>query len=259
MARLRFSFRELLPVVREIARADPRAVLVGGQVVGGWGEYFEPRHGPGLVDVASKDVDLIGDRETVRACAERLGGRPQFPSLDNVVAAQLGIIKTNAPDGSPLRIDVLGNLFGLDAKEIRTTAISIELESEDSLRLRLLHPVLCLESRVHNVAGLPGQYDTPHGHAQLAVAIRCARAYQEELLDGTLVVPDPVRTVLKLNERIAKFATRDPHARALLRDHGVDVASAMYFDERLPRSFLEVRLPQLQALLRARALWKDGR
>ncbi len=60
---------------------------------------------------------------------------------------------------------------------------------------------------------------------------------------------DPLRTVMKLNERLFRFATRDRDAKELYRTRGLDPANVLLEDERLPRPFRSTRLPQMRAAL----------
>jgi hypothetical protein len=74
--------------------------------------------------------------------------------------------------------------------------------------------MLSMESRVHNVVGLPGYCDTEPGRKQLRASILCARECMLDVLDGRIDVEDPPRTALKLNERIFRFCMRDHHAKS---------------------------------------------
>src|SRR5579859_6895211 len=46
----------------------------------------------------------------------------------------------------------------------------------------LMPPVLCMESRVHNVVGLSSEYDTEQGRKQLRVSILFAREFLLDVL-----------------------------------------------------------------------------
>ncbi len=64
-----------------------------------------------------------------------------------------------------------------------------------------MHPVLCMESRAHNVAGLPGSYDTEQGREAAPVSILFAHEFLPWTSSKAGSTPrDPARTVLKLNE-----------------------------------------------------------
>jgi hypothetical protein len=124
--------------------------------------------------------------------------------------------------------------------------------SPSGVSFYVMHPVLCMESRVHNVVGLPDAYDNEHGRRQLRASILIAREFVRDLLDERIDAEDAVRATIKLNERIFRFCTRDRHAKELFRSSGVDPAVAIHDDPRLPAAFRERRLPQMREQLAAR-------
>jgi hypothetical protein len=141
----------------------------------------------------------------------------------------------------------------LDSTEVHDTALAVEIVDDagatTGVSFYVMHPVLSMESRVHNVVGLPGTYDTEQGRKELRVSIPCAREYMLDVLDGRFDAEEPSRTVLKLNERIFRFCMRDHHARELYRGSRVDRAAAIVDDARLPAAFREKRLPQMREQL----------
>jgi hypothetical protein len=68
---------------------------------------------------------------------------------------------------------------------------------------------------------------------QLRASILCARAFSQLLLDERGEVA--VRDVLKLNERIFRFAQEDPCSK-LASDRGIEAFNAVPDDEPLPES-----------------------
>ena len=152
-------------------------------------------------------------------------------------------------------LDIVSAPFGLDASEVHATALAVEILDDAGVstgaRFFVMHPVLCMESRVHNVVGLPAAYDAEHGRKQLRASILFAHEFLRDVLDGAMDAENPLRAVLKLNERIFRFSMHG-HAKELYRVSGVDTAAAIVADDRLPAAFRETRLPQMRALLVAR-------
>jgi hypothetical protein len=134
----------------------------------------------------------------------------------------------------------------------RSPSTSPAAGASAGVRFYVMHPVLCMESRVHNVVGLAGSYDTEQGRKQLRVSILFAHEFLLDVLDGRIDAEDPSRTVLKLNERIFRFCMRDDHAKELYREKGIDPAAAVLGDVRLPPAFREKRLPQMRDQLATR-------
>jgi hypothetical protein len=181
-------------------------VLVGGQPVNFWASFYEGRV-PALAREApftSKDIDFCGDQRSVRVCAERLGGMPRVATFDDTTPNSGTVIFVDAA-GVTRTLDIVSAPFGLDSAQVHDTAVPVELPDDagatTGVRFYLMHPVLCMESRVHNVIGLPAFYDTEQGRKQLRVSILFACEFLLDVLDGRIDAEDPARTVLKLNER----------------------------------------------------------
>ena len=155
--------------------------------------------------------------------------QPRLHYGRSVIAAQVTYVDGAGHDRD---IQFLRRMCGMKVEEVIAT--SIPLRSG----LRVMHPVLCLESRIHNIVELPQDYDTEPGRQQARVAILTAREF---LLDALTV--GEVDTVLGANQRIFRLA-RD-HARRLA---GVGVApfSAVVSDPRLPLAFNEREYPRMR-------------
>ncbi len=255
---IELSYLDIRPVLTKVADLQRELVLVGGQAVNFWAAYYAPRV-PELAEEApftSKDIDFCGDQHAVRTCAERLGGKARVATFDDATPNS-GTVVFVDDEGVARTLDVVSAPFGLDGEEVRTTALPVEVLDDAGQNVGatfyVMHPVLSMESRVHNVVGLAAQYDTERGRKQLRASILCAREFLRDVLDGEMDATDPARTVIKLNERVLRFATRDRHARELFRSRGLDPADALVNDARLPESFRWKRWPQMLAQLAARA------
>jgi hypothetical protein len=251
------SYVDVRPILAKISDLGREFVLVGGQAVNFWASFYQGRV-PALAREApftSKDIDFCGDQRSVRVCAERLGGTPRVATFDDATPNSGTVVFVDAA-GVTRTLDVVSAPFGLDSAEVHGTAVPVELPDEagasTGVRFYVMHPVLCVEGRVHNVAGLPGAYDTEQGRKQLRASILFAREFLLDILDGRIDAEDPARTVLKLNERVFRFCMRDHHAKELYRAKGVDPADAIIDDARLPTAFRDKRLPQIKEQLSAR-------
>ena len=257
------GYADVRPILAKVADLGRDLVLVGGQAVNFWASVYEARVSTLAREApfTSKDIDFCGDQRSVRICAERLDGTARVATFDDATPNSGTVVFV---DGSGVRrtLDVVSAPFGLESAEVHSTALPVEiLDDEGSstgVRFYVMHPVLCMESRVHNVVGLPADYDTERGRSQLRASILCAHAFLADLLDGRIDVEDPVRVVLKLNERIYRFCTLDRHAKELYARGGADPADALLEDARLPAPFREKRLPQIREQLAARARSLSG-
>jgi hypothetical protein len=230
----RLTFAEVAPVLGVIASGPEELVLVGGQAVNFWAEFYAPRV-PELraeAPFTSGDIDLVG-REASQAApriARALGGSLRKPTIYERTAT-LAVVAYRDGAGDERLIDFMQRLWRLDAADIERT--SLEMRP----RLRVMHPVLCLESRVHNCLDF-AEYQTPEGYSQARAATICAREFLRDALDT-----GEIRAVLRLNERIYNVA----HERAKgCAKHGLRPFDAVLVDPRLPEEFLTLRYPGMR-------------
>ncbi len=250
----------VLALMARLDEVAERVVLVGGQAVNVWAEhYLALGRVPELVadaPFASKDVDFCASREAVRAFAARLPhGRAKFASLDDATP-NVGVVMFVDDAGHERLIDFLSAPFGMNAAQIERESILMDVldaaGEPTGRKFRVMHPIACLESRVHNVVGLAEMYDTPHGRKQLRAAVACAHEALKDLLDAPEAEGfDPVRAVLDLNERIFDLCLRDHHGRLVHQRTGIDPFGAVLIDDRLGERFVTLRYPQVRDRLTA--------
>ena len=246
------SYADVKPVLERLGDLTEEIVLVGGQAVSFWADFYAAQV-PALarlVPLTTTDIDFVGDRRAVSVCAERLDGTAKLPDFDDHTP-NTGMVKFIDAAGDEQNIDFVDQPHGLTEREVHRTAVPVRILDDrgrpTSVTFRVMQPVLVMESRVHNTMGLPG-YGSAHSLRQLRVSVTCAREYLRGLLDA-----GEVRAVLKLSERIFTFCLRDRHGREVDAKHGVDPFDAVVADDdRLPPRFRETRYPQMQRDLAAR-------
>jgi hypothetical protein len=232
----------ILARLEEVVR-DRRVVLVGGQAVAIWASKLESRIADALVDtVASRDIDLLGNSSDLRQSAELLDARVRVAKWEDRTPLT-GVAIFLDSEGHERRLDVMASVYGMNAEDIRQTAIEAELviDEDRQVNVWIMHPERCMESRVHNSVLTNKQTDL--AWRQLRASILCARAFSQLLLDERGEAG--VRDVLKLNERIFRFAQENRCAK-LATERGIEAFDAVLDDERLPEKFTTVRLPQMQ-------------
>lgn len=237
-------------VLQQLGDLTSRIVLVGGQALAFWAARYTDRfQSPGPVN--SKDIDFCGQIEAVSIAAARLGGTFQVPE-PFAETPNTGLVHFVGPGGYRRRMDFLGDPFGLNYKDVVEWAVGVEVPTSGGLiNFQVMHPVHCLESRISNVGGLPG-YQTRLALDQARASVLCAREYLRDRLGAGDA--RAARAVLRLNERIYRFAWGNMNAHKVLRDHGIDAFDAVLVDDELPRRFLELRYPDMQRRLG----WKRG-
>lgn len=213
-----------------------------------WIGQLEDRLGDKLttVPVVSRDIDFLGNTSDLQRAGNLLGGQVQVAGWQRRTPLA-GAAMFLDSDGHKRRLDFLESVYGMNSEDIRTTAIEIDLlpGADRQVPVWVMHPERCMESRVHN-SGLANK-QTDLAWRQLEASIACARAFSRLLLDERGEAA--VRDVLKLNERIFRFAQQDRCARLAL-DRKIEAFDAVLDDERLPEKFRTVRLPQMQDRIR---------
>jgi hypothetical protein len=239
---------------RIIARLDdvvrePNVVLIGGQAVAIWTAYLQSRLTDGLLaaHVVSGDIDFLGNGDDAQRAAKILEGRVKLAKWEDRTTLE-GVATFLDSEGHERRMDFLQSAYGMNSEDIKKTAIEVDLlVGEDrEVHVWVMHPERCMESRFHNSALAKKQTDL--AWRQLRASIPCARAFSQLLLDERGEAA--VRDVLKLNERIFRFAQEDRCSK-LASDRGIEAFDAVLNDDRLPEKFRTVRLPQMQNRIRA--------
>lgn len=226
---------------------DRRVVLIGGQAVAIWASKLEGRIADTLVDaVASRDIDLLGNSSDLRQSAELLDARVRVAKFEDRTPLT-GVAIFLDSEGHERRLDVMASVYGMNADDIRQTAIEAELlvDNDRHVNVWIMHPERCMESRVHNSVLTNKQTDL--AWRQLRASILCARAFSQLLLDERGEAA--VRDVLKLNERIFRFS-QENRCSKLVADRGIEAFDAVLDDDRLPEKFRTVRLPQMRDRIR---------
>jgi hypothetical protein len=223
--------QRIIARIEDVVR-DRHVVLVGGQAVSVWIGQLEDRLGNKLTTapVVSRDIDFLGNTADLQRAGNLLGGRVHVAGWQRRTPLA-GAAMFLDSDGHKRRLDFLESVYGMNSEDIRTTAIEIDLLPGEGRQVPVwvMHPERCMESRVHNSVLANKQTDL--AWRQLEASVACARAFSRLLLDERGEAA--IRDVLKLNERIFRFAQEDRCAKLL-------------DDERLPEKFTTVRLPQMQ-------------
>lgn len=228
-------FDEVGDILRLAGREAPGVTLIGGQALNYWAGYYEaasPQLRAGA-PYGSGDIDFLGSMSVAERLARELPGRLERTGIYGP-RVTMAAISYRGSDNEPRLIHFLGDMAGVSPAEVVKTSIVLEGH------LRVMHPLLCMESRVANVLELK-EYDTPHAHKQALASIECAAAYVRELM-----TMGDVDGVLGANERIYRLAKQ--RAAGCAR-RGFAPFSAVLLDERLPEKFRTIRYPQMSKAL----------
>jgi hypothetical protein len=222
------SFDDAIEVLRP-ALPDDSLVLVGGQAVSYWLAHYRGDDATldGMGGVSSSDVDFLSERESVARVAAALGGTVKRGRTARVPNS--GAVSVKDRDGRVRVIDFLHTVHGVDAATIREKAVLVTVhgvKGRQDIDLRIMHPMHCLESRVHNCYSFK-EYRTPHAVRQLEAAIGFVRAYIQERID---------KTNLREARRAAKIVRTLARSNA---GHGVRALVKLDVSEAIPRELRE--------------------
>lgn len=232
-----FTADDALTVARHL-QESPSIVLVGGQSLNFWAEQFRATVSDleSLAPFQSRDIDFLGSVADVEACAKRLGGSVAYPTPDHIATPEVGIVHC-VVNGKKVRIDFLGYLAGVDTNIAKSSAIPAEVEG---VVLRVLHPVVILQSRLSNIFILRRR--DPLALRQMRVSIYVAREYIR------IAMVENQRIGLDLLERVFEIALSDK-GKKLWFEHNIDLFEAIRSVQGLPSTFASTRLPQMEGFL----------
>jgi hypothetical protein len=218
---------------------SPGTVLVGGQAVAFWARYFDI---PAKLPALTRDIDYLGTRTEAKLASDRLSfpNDLKLASFDDATPNTASLTVKMAGNPEPVIIDYLSGVVGLDAKQIRSSAVEVEFRGH---RLKILHPLQLLQAKFWNLYRLP-EKRTAEGVERARLAVEIASAYVQALIENKA----PRRESLRAVQSIAGFAATAP-ARYVKETHDLDclnaVPQAVFKDGALPRLFHERRWPQL--------------
>ncbi len=170
-----YSLAQLQPILRVLGRTG--VVLVGGQAVNLWSERYQRSDEAPWQDLqpfTSLDVDLLGNQADVKAIARHLQGRIELPG-DPAHTPNLARIHCGEPE---IDIDVLHSVNGLNPAEALQTAVQLQYHD---IALRVLHPVLCIESKTVNLLTLDQQVAGRQDEKHLRLSIANCREFLASL------------------------------------------------------------------------------
>jgi hypothetical protein len=195
-----FSPADLKKLFHAIHQAHDwtKVILVGGQSLTTWVEYYKialpPFDGPYL----TADADFLGTKADAQIVADELGGTAVFAGMDDHTP-EVATVEFQGEDGHPLHIDVLLSVIGVSERDITKLAVPVQLNDWDPIQV--MHPVLVLVSRCANLERLPNKR-TGNGITQARVACAVVQRYLEECLAD----PNRAREALRAADRIAALA-----------------------------------------------------
>lgn len=148
-------------------------IIVGGQAINGWSEELQvPKREPwlSLSPYTSHDIDCFADIGNLPSFVKEIQSldfsveiqllKNDFESKHNVAALWI------SGKGLSLEINCLRNVIGISSTELKSTA---QESSKADCSFLLMHPLLCIESKAHNLAYLPQEGRQDEKHLRLSI------------------------------------------------------------------------------------------
>jgi hypothetical protein len=217
------------------AKLNDRLILVGGQALIVWMLKYDIDAEPSESPQLTQDVDFVGLTVEARQLAKLLDNASvMVPTMDDATPNS-AVVTWTPQAGAPakdvrrdkkdepkverkLLIDFLIGVLGVDDRDVRNLAVSVQ--AKDWPAIRVLHPINCLQSRLVNLHRLSNKRDS-NGITQAKVAIDVVRCFIDEILasEGETMAGRAVDKVLD----IAAL----PEGLFALQEYGIDLMGAI--------------------------------
>ena len=138
-------------VSRILAICSPEGLLVGGQALAFWANRLGVDLPGELQSGVTADADFIGGSGLAQALGKELGWKTWLPTLDDATP-NTGKVTLKLADGRVKQVDFLSGVVGLTTKDIERRAAELEVPSVG--RIRVMHPIDVLDSRIQNLEAL---------------------------------------------------------------------------------------------------------
>lgn len=222
-----------------------------------WAWYYRDRSPALQFDdpLTSVDIDYFGSFRVAQDFAALIGGRVFRPDADTMNSPSTAKVVTEY-DGKILTIDFLNGILGVKPKELETGVSNLIVEADlagepKHVEIAVLHPVLCLRSRVANMLHPALLRRDAFAWRQLHAAIAVVTCYVGENLD----LGDWREAKLCLADLFA-YLRSDPMAHRAETELGVDLLAILRRfadDERIEVRYRSHQLTSMIERVTARA------
>jgi hypothetical protein len=193
----------LKDVYTRLLERNVEFVVIGGQAVNLWSEHYSkssdlPRsEWQHFEPFSSGDLDCLGDSMDARDAGDALGVEAElYPPFSRTPVPNSGSLVVPLDHGD-LLIHFIHTPYGANPDEVRRTALALPIGKEKPLPV--MHPVLCLETKIACLFGLDqrSRQDLKHVHLSCLIFHEFIR---ERLQMGA------VKDVLLAAERVGRLA-----------------------------------------------------
>jgi len=243
-------------VGRVLATAPDDVVLIGGQALAYWMDYYGIHDRQGLAPAVSRDVDFFtanaANGESLNGFADAIGGKAELRSI-HALSPLIGSAIAPASEGRVYNVDLLHDVVGLNREVLVANAVRVELPYGGK-QLHVLHPLDVLVSRNMNLHKLQDKQDDV-GRAQFTLAIAVAREYLSRGIDALhdatdLSEVERQREIFDLIRVVSEYSTEDA-AKKNAERYGIHLADAIPAWRISADVFCQHQWPHLRARMSA--------
>jgi hypothetical protein len=242
-----FQPSDLPKFFHALQKATQPAILVGGQSLTFWVDFFKIPVPKSNTPYLTQDADVLATKHDARIFATELHGTLNIPKPGDHTP-NTSIVTYKTADGRTLFVDFMGTLIGLTNEEIRKTAV--EFEHPEYGFIRILHPTLVLKSRIVNLHRLQSKRDT-NGIEQARLAVLVAKAFFENYISLGLAGTNPDRYLVDRVKWLGKLALSDAGIYVFAQ-WGIDVMEAAPRNLITNKKFHAEHWPRLDLRIRAK-------
>lgn len=232
---------EDLPVLfKALQQVHPPAILVGGQSLTFWVDFFELPIPRTKTPYLTQDADILGTKLDAQIIAKHLNrGKVFTPEADDHTPST-GLITYDA-DGRRLMIDVMGMLCGLDNDQIKETAITLNIAQYGDVSI--LHPRLVLISRISNLKMLPSKRDK-NGITQAKLAIEMYKSFMVWYSSQLSSDSEYQEFLLSKAEELKEISLLDASVYVYM-NYGINVLDSFPIELVENQKFLDIQWPNI--------------
>lgn len=233
-----YSPLEITPILHATTKAG--LILVGGQAINTWSLLLSRNQQPWntLKPYTSYDVDAFCEPanlgQLIQTIEEsgfevnvELAIRGSKESVHNVA------LLTLKKDGDEIEMNCLRDVIGVPTAELKESSVQIKIQGP--LLIQVMHPVLCLQSKLHNLTILDQTDRQDEKHLRLAVANLHAHLQ-------TLSMEDHYAQGEMITTRVLELAFSGP-GRWILRNYAINLIDSLPHE-----NWLQVKNPNTQSL-----------
>jgi hypothetical protein len=232
-----FDLERLFRLLQNIPEGD---ILIGGQALAVWVNYYDITDPYVEEDFLTIDVDIFGTDNTLIRLKDKLGGFIEYPPTKGFGTSLIGQLTIPLGNGKSNHVDVLKKVPGLNANfKKRSSFIFLKREGFES-EFKVLHPMDSFMNKIYNLANFEEKQDEK-GIKQARLSITVVNHYIKDLIKN-----NNHRLAIKAVENIAKIARSTIGKNN--RNFGVEIYDGIPVNDLKTISvspFVENRLPRL--------------